>query len=143
MEFYSDGVNIGVVFSGIGGLLLLIYIALVIVNFGVTRTFLSHKIFLYFRVRKQLKKIIPSWWVIKKVDFLTLKRSSFGRKDIYVYVERDIPGYPHRNTSSWVTMNNFGKIIDIGTDLRIYDEELNDGVKLTYNRNKVLEELGI
>src|ERR1022692_1438160 len=40
----------------------------------ITRIELFHKIYIYFRVKSQIKKIIPNWWRLDSVSFVTIDK---------------------------------------------------------------------
>lgn len=145
MEVIIEGSNIGISFSGLFGFILLIYLLVEIISFSTTSTSLTHKIFLFFVVRKSFKKLIPGWWNIKMISFLTISRKSYNHRCVYIEVERKLPGYKREWTNFVVEVDNFGKIINYSNlnQIKYYDRDLSEDFKLQFNRNKTLEKLGI
>ncbi len=144
IEVISEGSNIGISFSGVGGLTLIFYLALETIMLFVSKTFILHKIFLWWRVKSNLRKSIPDWWDIKKVGCLTIQRKSYNCRIVYTKVERNIPGFKKEWTNAFVKVNNFGEIIEPDLfGIKHYDEDLSEEFKRGFNRNKTLEKLGI
>lgn len=58
MEFYSDGTTVGVSLT-IWGLLFFAYIIFEFYNLYKTRMLFIHKLFIYYKVKKEINKILP------------------------------------------------------------------------------------
>ena len=77
IDFFHEGSNIGFSLNGWSGALLLIYIMIEISFLIISKSFLIHKIFLWFVVRNKIRKVIPKWWSIDRISLLTIyKRNS-------------------------------------------------------------------
>lgn len=161
MEFYSDGTTMGVSLT-LWGLLFFAYVAFETFNLLRTRVFLFHKIYLFFIVKRNLKKEIPYWWKTK-ISFFDLYNISMSKRDLYRFLtlkdkckidipvdfDRDIEDAP-LEIYSWVCVDFFGNPFDkFKFDLDILEEhdiKLPSSVKLRLKqekRNSILDELGI
>ena len=74
IDVYQHGSNIGISLHGWGGFLLITYFVLEMVFLFLTKSLLIHKLFIWFRVRREVKKLIPKWWKLDKVNVLTIER---------------------------------------------------------------------
>lgn len=161
MEFYSDGTTVGVSLT-LWGLLFFAYIAFETFNLLKTRVFLFHKIYLFFVVKRNLKKEIPYWWKTS-ITIGNLYNISMSNRDLYRFLTlkdkckidipvdfyRDIEDAP-AGIQSWVCVDFFGKSFNkFKFDLDILEEKdskLPSSVKLRLKqekRNSILDELGI
>ena len=144
MEIISEGANIGISFSGLSGFLLILWFMLEIVMIATTKTSFIHKVILYFFVRYRVRKLIPDWWKITNVGFITTDRVRYNRWSVYVKIDRNIPGYEDKWTNEHFEVNRFGVIKEgsFENGITLYDRDL-DSYKVLQNRNKSLEKLGI
>jgi len=147
IDFYTDGSTVGVALSGWTSIVLISYILFEYVNWSVTRLFFFRKIFIYFKVRKYINSIIPSWWGIKKISLLTMsKRKGNSNVEILFEVTYNIklsPPKPLTGVSDILVYRN-GKIISTSFVLKERIDELDNKInKVQMKRDKVLEELGI
>lgn len=128
--------------------LLIIYFTSEIVSIIATKTLVTHKIFIYFRLRKQLKKIIPSWWRIKEINLVTIEKASeikgYQIKGYKVYVEVSSKIEKGKWTNDFVIVDYLGRIKKHGLSrsIKILDKGHEMEIK-EWNRDKVLNELGI
>jgi hypothetical protein len=166
MDFFHEGSNIGFSLSGVSGFLLLFYLLIEFSFFIVTKTFLIHKFFLGLRVRYQIKKILPDWWYIEKISYLTINRSTkfsivdplleswsfqYPEYQVYVKVRGKIPtGGQHIygdntcTTNDWVKVNWLGTIKRQSLMANIFSEDINHQSQIKqWSREKTLEKLGI
>ena len=128
--------------------LLLIYFTLEIVSLITSKTLVIHKIFLYFRLRKELKKIIPSWWRIKEINVVTIEKHTNKKKDYgfvggyEVYVEVLSKIEKGRWTNAWIIVDYLGRVKYDGLSSSIEFFDRGNGMKIKeWNRDKVLNEL--
>lgn len=165
MEFYSDGTTIGVSLT-IWGLLFGAYISFEIYNIVKTRMLFLHKLFLYFKIKRVLKKRIPKWWSVKDVYILQIfsvreyKSASYlsfknginlkpkikDKKEYTIVVPVDFfRNIDSTTKNSWVGVNMFGQIKDNNylDSLNHFDKGLPENVLKKHKRDSILDELGI
>ena len=134
----------------LSGWIFSMYIVFDVISLISTRTFLIHKIYLYFRFKNIIKKRIPYWWEVKSVSFLNIIKHSKNRREIWVEVESklyDIPkiGTPSLRTYGWVRVSNNLKYIDdsdILNGIEVLDGWCPDELK-QYKRDQNLQKIGI
>jgi hypothetical protein len=150
IEFFHHGSNIGFSLSGVSGLLLLFYVLIEICFFIVTKTFLIHKMIMGLRVRNQIKKMLPDWWYIEKISYLTINKRK-GEYQVYVRVRSKIPTGGHHiygdntcTTNDWVEVNWLGTIKRQSLMASIFSEDINNQSHIKqWSREKTLEKIGI
>ena len=150
IEFFHHGSNIGFSLNGVYGLLLLFYLLIEICFFIVTKTFLIHKMIMGLRVRNQIKKMLPDWWYIEKISYLTINRRQ-GEYQVYVGVRSKIPTGGHHiygdntcTTNDWIKVNWLGTINRQSLMASIFSEDINHQSQIKqWSREKTLEKIGI
>jgi len=147
MEFYCNGTIIGVSLT-IWGLLFLAYLSFEIYSVYKTSMLFIHKIFIYFKIKRELKEVLPPWWCIKEIGLFSMyKKSKYivsPPEGIKVQVDFKIKeGNPSWWVNEEITVNIFGKIISSLDNLDLADITISDDIKKKYKRNSILEELGI
>ena len=150
IDFFHQGSNIGFSLNGVSGLLLLFYVLIEICFFIVTKTFLIHKMIMGLRVRNQIKKMLPDWWYIEKISYLTINKRQ-GEYQVYVRVRSKIPTGGHHiygdntcTTNDWVEVNWLGTIKRQSLMASIFSEDINHQSHIKqWSREKTLEKLGI
>lgn len=152
IDFFYESSNIGFSLSGVSGFLLLFYIITEIFIFGITRTFIIHKLILGLRVRYQIKKMLPDWWYIEKISYLSINRRE-GEHEVYVRVRSKIPtggrhiaiyGDNTCTTNDWVKVNWLGTIKRQSLMASIFSEDINHQSQIKqWSREKTLEKIGI
>jgi hypothetical protein len=105
-----------------------------------------HKLFIYFKIKRELKKLLPPWWCIKSIELLSIHKKTkylVSPPGIKLQVDFKIKeGNPSWCINKEVTVTNFGKVID-GLDNLDIEVRISDDIKKKYKRNSILEELGI
>jgi hypothetical protein len=166
IDFFHEGNNIGFSLSGVFGFILLAYILIEFSFFIITKTFLIHKFFIGLRVRSQIKKMLPDWWYIEKISYLTINRSTkfsivdpllttwsfqYPEYQVYVKVRSKIPTGGHHiygdntcTTNDWVKVNWLGKIKrqSLMDSIFVEDNTHQSEIK-QWSREKALEKIGI
>ena len=150
IDFFQEGSNIGFSLSGVSGFILLFYVLIEICFFIVTKTFLIHKMIMGLRVRSQIKKMLPNWWYIEKMSYLTINRRQ-GEYQVYVKVRSKIPTGGHHiygdntcTTNDWVEVNWLGKIKRQSLMASIFVEDNTHQSEIKqWSREKALEKIGI
>jgi hypothetical protein len=150
IDFFHEGSNIGFSLSGVSGFLLLFYILIEFSFIIVTKTFLIHKLFLGLKVRYQIKKMLPDWWYIEKISYLTINKRQ-GEYQVYVRVRSKIPtggrhiyGDNTCTTNDWVEVTWLGKIKRQSLMASIFSEDINHQSQIKqWSREKTLEKIGI
>lgn len=161
IDFFQEGSNIGFSLNGVSGLLLLFYLLIEICFFIVTKTFLIHKMIMGLRVRNQIKKMLPDWWYIEKISYLTISKNDgfvFGgglEYQVFIRVRSKIPNGVHQiyednkkvllgTTNDWVEVNWLGTIKRQSLMASIFSEDINHQSEIKqWSREKTLEKIGI
>ena len=166
INFFHEGSNIGFSLSGVSGFILLFYVLIEICFFIVTKPFLIHKMIMGLRVRSQIKKMLPNWWYIEKMSYLTINRSTkfsivdpllatwsfqYPEYQVYVKVRSKIStGSYHIYRFNTCTTNDWFKVNWLGTIKRqslmasIFSEDINHQSHIKqWSREKALEKIGI
>ena len=144
IDFFHEGSNIGLSLHGWSGALLLIYIIIEISFLIISKSFVIHKIFLWFVVRNKIRKAIPKWWSIDRISLLTIyKRNS----NYEVFVKLTYKPSEDISTNDYVKVNFFGKIIEdaefsLLENIKLKDMWRKDQIK-QWSRDSALEKLGI
>jgi hypothetical protein len=150
IDFFHEGSNIGFSLSGVSGFLLLFYILIEFSFIIVTKTFLIHKLFLGLKVRYQIKKMLPDWWYIEKISYLTINKRQ-GEYQVYVKVRSKISTGSYHiyrfntcTTNDWVEVTWSGVIKRQSLMASIFSEDINHQSQIKqWSREKTLEKLGI
>jgi hypothetical protein len=144
IDFFHHGSNIGFSLSGVSGFLLLIYILIEIFFLIITKTFLIHKFFLGLRVCYQIKKMLPDWWYIEKISYLTINKRQ-GEYQVYVKVRSMLTNSLYVDTTNdWVKVNWLGTIKRQSLMASIFVEDnLHQSQIKQWSREKTLEKIGI
>jgi hypothetical protein len=141
IEFYSNGTQIGFSLHGWGGIILLSYFVLDVVSLFATKSLIAHKILIWFRVRREVKKMIPNWWSIDKVDIVTIERLNTGYK-VYVQIRSKLMKSDWTNDHiivDWLGRIKNQKLIE---GIKWYDDRSEDKIK-RWKRDNILEKIGI
>ena len=144
IDFFQEGSNIGFSLHGWSGALLLIYIMIEISFLIISKSFLIHKIFLWFVVRNKIRKAIPKWWSIDRISLLTIyKRNS----NYEVFVKLTYKPSEDISTNDYVKVNFFGEMIEDAEFGLLENIKLRDMCRETqikqWSRDNTLEQLGI
>ena len=144
IDFFQEGSNIGFSLHGWSGALLLIYIMIEISFLIISKSFLIHKIFLWFVVRNKIRKVIPKWWSIDRISLLTIyKRNS----NYEVFVKLSYKPSGDISTNDYVKVNFFGEMIEDAEFGLLENIKLRDMCRETqikqWSRDNTLEQLGI
>ena len=150
IDFFHQGSNIGFSLNGWSGFLLLIYILIEFSFFIITKTFLIHKIIIGIRVRNQIKKMLPDWWYIEKLSFITINKRQ-GEYEVFVRVRSKIPTGGHHiygdntcTTNDWIKVNWLGSINRQSLMASIFvEDKLHENEIKQWSREKSLEKIGI
>jgi hypothetical protein len=153
IDFFHEGSNVGFSINGVSGFLFLIYIIIEIVFYLITKTFLVHKLFIGLRVRYQVIKVLPKWWCIKKISYLTINRNKiqnrihddYGRYEVYIELKSKLSTDDNTiQTNDCLKVNWLGEIFreDLTSNIEFYDNRYQKEIK-QWLRNNALEEIGI
>ena len=149
-DFFHHGSQVGFSLNGWSGFLLLIYILIEFSFFIITKTFLIHKIIIGIRVRNQIKKMLPDWWYIEKLSFITINKRQ-GEYEVFVRVRSKIPTGGHHiygdntcTTNDWIKVNWLGSINRQSLMASIFvEDKLHENEIKQWSREKSLEKIGI
>lgn len=155
MNIYTQGPNIGITIDSWFVLIISFFILFEFIQFMLSKTFLAHKIFLWFRIRREVKKIIPNWWVVDKVNLITIERCHYQQGNefpvgytVYVKIKTKlIKSYPETTldwTNDRIIVDRLGRIKHqrLIEGVKWHDDRNSDKIK-SWKRNKSLEDIGI
>ena len=145
IDFYTDGSTVGVALSGWTSVLLIVYIGFEFANWTLTRMLFISKIFLYFRLRKFVKSIIPYWWSIEKISIIGMQKMSGKHIEVPVKVCYKKPGVNETYTAADYLIIKNNKNVSCGSLLNIIDgfDKANGIDKVQMKRDKALKDLGV
>ena len=141
IDVYSNGSQIGLSLHGWGGILLASYFILEVVNLFITKSLIIHKILIWFRVRREVKKLIPNWWRVDTINILTIERLNTGYK-VYVQIRSKLMGSAWTNDYvivDWLGGIKNQKLIE---GIKWYDDRSVEKIK-QWKRDNRLNDLGI
>jgi hypothetical protein len=139
IDVYQHGSNIGISLHGWGGFLLITYFVLEMVFLFLTKSLLIHKLFIWFRVRREVKKLIPKWWKLDKVNVLTIERVN-TRYKVYVQLRSRLMVSDWTNDHiivDWLGSIKNQKLIE---GIKYYDDRKSDEIK-RWKRDNILEKI--
>lgn len=140
IDIYQQGSQVGISLHGWGGFLLITYFFIEMVFLFTTKSLIFHKLFICFRLRKEVKKIIPNWWKVDKVNALTIEKMNTGYK-VYVQIKSKLN---KEWTNDHIIVDWSGKIKNqkLTENIKYYDDRKSDEIK-RWKRNNTLENIGI
>jgi hypothetical protein len=142
IDVYTHGTEVGISFTNLGGFLLLNYLVFEIIILFRTKSPLIHKLFFWLMVRREVKKIIPDWWDINSIRFVSISKKGAGWI-VYVELRSNIPSNK-RWVSDWVICDFWGRIKDQVLIKRIKSEDKYHVEEIkSWKRDKALEDIGI
>lgn len=139
IDFYSNGSQIGFSLHGWGGVILLSYFVLDVVSLFITKSLIIHKILIWFRVRREVKKMIPNWWSIDRVNIVTIERVNTGYK-VYIQIRSKLMKSDWTNDHiivDWLGRIKNQKLIE---GIKWHDDRSEDKIK-KWKRNNILEKI--
>jgi hypothetical protein len=141
IDVYSNGSQIGLSLHGWGGMLLASYFFLEVINLFITKSLIIHKILIWFRVRREVKKLIPNWWRVDTINILTIEILNTGYK-VYVQIRSKLMGSAW--TNDYVIVDWLGRIKNqkLIEGIKYYDDRSVDKIK-RWKRDNRLNDLGI
>ena len=141
IDIYTHGSQVGLSLHGWGGIILLSYFVLDVVSLFATKSLIIHKILIWFRVRREVKKLIPNWWSIDEVNIVTIERLNTGYK-VYVLIRSKLMKSDWTNDHiivDWLGRIKNQKLIE---GIKYYDDRSVDKIK-RWKRDNILNDLGI
>jgi hypothetical protein len=141
IDIYTHGSQVGLSIHGWGGIILLSYFVLDVVSLFATKSLIIHKILIWFRVRREVKKLIPNWWSIDEVNIVTIERLNTGYK-VYVLIRSKLMKSDWTNDHiivDWLGGIKNQKLIE---GIKYYDDRSVDKIK-QWKRDNRLNDLGI
>jgi hypothetical protein len=141
IDVYSNGSQIGLSLHGWGGILLASYFFLEVINLFITKSLIIHKILIWLRLRREVKKLIPNWWRVDTINILTIERLNTGYK-VYVQIRSKLMGSAW--TNDYVIVDWLGRIKNqkLIEGIKYYDDRSVDKIK-RWKRDNRLNDLGI
>ena len=125
-------------------------VTFVIFNLLTSSIFFVYKIFLYIRLRKNIKKMLPAWWKIKSISYITMRKIGHKQYEAFISVKSLID---ETLTNDYVNFDNKGNIqkgtspFNLLDRIGLYDSfvepELLKNRKKELLRNESFKELGL
>lgn len=133
----NDGIFEISIDSYFGALMFVLFIYEVYLIF-ITKTSTIHKIFLYFKIWKYLKKNKPEWWSIKRISLITINKENKSYK-IFVSLSNSIN---KSYTCDWISVDFLGRVkrTNIFKDIKFYDKDCQEEIK-SYIRDKKIKDI--
>ena len=96
------------------------------------------------RVRNQIKKMLPDWWYIEKISYLTINKRQ-GEYQVYVKVRSMLTNSLYVDTTNdWVKVNWLGTIKVQSLMASIFSADIDHQSEIKqWSREKSLEKIGI
>lgn len=143
MDFFIQDNMIGIAFTGIFGFAFLLYFIIESVFFYHTKTIMVQNLIAYLLFKKRFKNILPPWWSIESI-----KVYSNGFFKYKVWVDIKLKSRSNHTTGGWIEMNKFFQIETSSFEklrysMEFYDRELSNENKKSYQRDKLLQDLGV
>jgi hypothetical protein len=154
IDIYTNGSQVGLSIHGLGGLLLLSYFVLDVISLFATKSLIIHKILIWLRLRREVKKLIPNWWRVDTINILTIERCHYQRGNkflvgyrVYVKIKtKIIKSNPSTLdwTNDWIIVDRLGRIKHqkLIENIKWYDDRNVDKIK-RWKRDNRLNDLGI
>lgn len=126
-------------------------VTFVIFNLLTSRIFFVYKIFLYFRLRRNINKMLPVWWNIKSISYVTMRKIGHKQYEAFISVKSLID---ETQTNDYINFDNKGNIVNKKTSpfslldrIGLYDSfvepQLLKNRKKELLRNESFKELGL
>lgn len=140
LDFYQNGSEISLTLQGLGGFLLLTYFVLEMIILFFTQSLFIHKILIYITLSRQIKKSIPNWWKLSKINIVTIQKTSSGF-EVYVNIKNKINDdwINEKITIDWIGRIKCDKI---KKSIEKVDNRIRLEIK-EWNRNKILQDIGL
>ena len=141
IDIYTHGSQVGLSIHGWGGIILLSYFVLDVVSLFATKSLIIHKILIWFRVRREVKKLIPNWWRVDTINIVTIERLNTGYK-VYVQIRSKLMVSDWTNDHiivDWLGRIKNEKLIE---GIKWYDDRSVEKIK-QWKRDNRLNDLGI
>lgn len=126
-------------------------VTFVIFNLLTSRIFFVYKIFLYIRLRRNINKMLPVWWNIKSISYVTMRKIGHKQYEAFISVKSLID---ETQTNDYINFDNKGNIVNKKTSpfslldrIGLYDSfvepQLLKNRKKELLRNESFKELGL
>lgn len=145
MEVINNGEVVGLVFKGVSGILILLYLIMEIGFIYHTRITFIQMIIINIGLNKRIQKSLPPWWKVYKTNQLCGINRPFLKYRVWVELRLKESNTYSKNYSGWVYLDRFGrfedkfKLNETLLSLKIPSED----IKKKYQREKLLNDLNI
>jgi hypothetical protein len=142
MEVINNGEVVGLVFKGVSGFLILLYLIMEIGFIYHTRMTFIQMILLNIGLYKRIQKSLPPWWKVHKTTHLCgFNRPLFKYR---VWVELRLKESHTNKYDGWVYLDIFGRFENKGEINEILlTFKVPEDIKKKYQREKLLNDLNI
>jgi hypothetical protein len=140
----SDGL-ISLVFKGVFGILILLYIIMEIGFLYWTRMTFIQMLLVNIGLKRRLKKIIPPWWYVhNKTQLFGINRPLLKyRVWVEFRLKSDSDTY-WKKVNGWIHLDRLGRVenrFELENTFIDKDKEVPDSIKKKYHREKILNKL--
>lgn len=146
MDFFIQDNIVGLEFTGLSGMILLIYLIIESMFFYHTKTLIIQNLIVHNIVKRKLNKYISkmrtldsTWWILKSLE---IHGNGFLKYKAWVKIEMiNTSG----ETSCWVDVNRLliFNLDNLKEQMDYYESAIPKSKRKSIKRNNILDELGI
>lgn len=144
MEVINNGEVVGLVFKGVSGFLILLYLIMEIGFIYHTRMTFIQMILLNIGLNKRIQKSLPPWWKVHKTNQLCSINRPFLKYRVWVESRLKESHTYSNKYNGWVYLDRFGRFENKGEINEILlTSKIPENIKKKYQREKLLNDLNI
>jgi hypothetical protein len=144
MEIITTEESIGILFKGVYGILILLYLIMEIGFIYHTRMTFLQMVIININLKKRINKNLPPWWVVNKTSQLCSINRPFLKYRVWVDLRlKESHSYSNKY-NGWVYLDRLGRFEnknEINELLRA--SKIQEDIKKKYQREKLLNDLNI
>jgi hypothetical protein len=144
MEIITTEEAIGILFKGVYGILILLYLIMEIGFIYHTRMTFLQMVIININLKKRINKNLPPWWVVNKTSQLCSINRPFLKYRVWVDLRlKESHSYSNKY-NGWVYLDRLGRFEnknEINELLRA--SKIQEDIKKKYQREKLLNDLNI
>jgi hypothetical protein len=144
MEVINNGEVVGLVFKGVSGFLILLYLIMEIGFIYHTRMTFIQMILLNIGLNKRIQKSLPPWWKVHKTNQLCGINRPFLKYRVWVELRLKESHTYSNKYNGWIYLDRFGRFENKGEINEILlTSKIPEDIKKKYQREKLLNDLNI
>jgi hypothetical protein len=144
MEIITTEEAIGIVFKGVSGILILLYLIMETGFIYHTRMTFLQMLIININLKKRINKNLPPWWVVNKTSQLCSINRPFLKYRVWVDLRLKESHTYSNKYNGWVYLDRLGRFEnknEINELLRA--SKIPEDIKKKYQREKLLNDLNI